>query len=715
MINPVILFIPVSSIQGIGEYARSLIIAQAIKRDIPDAQIHFILNKHAKYSRNCPFQVHYSDHSATKDTPKVIGTIKTVKPDLAIFDCSGRARQYAAARSVGAKVIFISQHQRKRARGIKLRRLFSIDLHWVVQPTFAMKPLSWLEKLKLKILKKPQPSNIGPILPHIDPSNMHSVLKGYQLKNGQYFVFSAGSGGHELEGQLVADIFYQAAILLQRRSGIRCVVVFGDNYSKKLPKDSDVLCLVSLPSADFIILIGEAKGRILGAGDTLLQAISLRKPSVGIAVSKDQPIRLEKCVSQGLAISAVADPDAICCAALSLLQDEVSVEIISNLNKQKIELGLTVVVRDIIRLLDLDQPTQEFPLSENSCSKQKKYLFFISQDYSFPILRPLQKEMHARGDLVKWFLYGEDISKNIMALDEIIVDTITDVVNYSPDAVFVPGNVVPAFISGIKVQVFHGLPSSKVRKNGQLYHYIIRGMFDLYCTQGPSSTEIFESLKNKHGYFQVVETGWCKLDPLFESTKTPQHGSNKAIFFASTFSHRFSRAKALYPMITKMIEKYDFFWYITLHPKMDLSVINLFKLIDSPKVKFLDSTNLDEAFKNSSLMLCDTSSIIYEFLTLKKPVVTFQTETNAAHLINVERIEDLERTILTTLNNLEVNKSEIQENIAEFHPYADGKSSERTLDAVENMLSGNNLPKKSKPKNILRNYRLRRDLNYWKI
>ena len=76
-------------------------------------------------------------------------------------------------------------------------------------------------------------------------------------------------------------------------------------------------------------------------------------------------------------------------------------------------------------------------------------------------------------------------------------------------------------------------------------------------------------------------------------------------------------------------------------------------------------------------------------------------------MINVEKLENLESTILTTLNNSEINKSEIEKNIAEFHPYADGKSSERTLNAVENMLSGNNLPKKNKPKNILRNYRLR--------
>jgi len=371
MINPVILFIPVSSTQGIGEYTRSLIIAEAIKRDVPCAQIHFILNKHAKYSRSCPFQVHYSDHSATKDTPKVISTIKAVKPDLAIFDCSGRAQQYAAAKSVGAKVAFISQHRRKRARGIKLRRLFSIDLHWVAQPDFAMKPLSRLEKLKLKILKKPQPRNIGPVLPETKPSDVDALLNAHGLEAEQYFVFSAGSGGHELEDKLVADVFYKSAVLLQRQSGIKCVVVFGDNYPRKLPENSDLLCLVSLPSTHFIVLLSEAKGRVLGAGDTLLQAISLKKPSVGVAVSKDQPTRLNKCVSKGLVISAQTNPDAIFHAALSLLEDEVKDEIVASLNKEKTELGLNLVMSDIIKLLNLNQFNQELLQSDKVTQKQK--------------------------------------------------------------------------------------------------------------------------------------------------------------------------------------------------------------------------------------------------------------------------------------------------------------------------------------------------------
>ena len=106
-------------------------------------------------------------------------------------------------------------------------------------------------------------------------------------------------------------------------------------------------------------------------------------------------------------------------------------------------------------------------------SNKKRYLFFISQDYSFPVLRPLQKAILARGNEVKWFMYGDEITKSYLQNEEYSLESIDEVINFNPHAVFVPGNVVPSFIPGLKIEVFHGLPSTKAKKNGQLYHYII--------------------------------------------------------------------------------------------------------------------------------------------------------------------------------------------------------------------------------------------------
>ena len=345
--------------------------------------------------------------------------------------------------------------------------------------------------------------------------------------------------------------------------------------------------------------------------------------------------------------------------------------------------------------------------------RTRKYLFFISQDYSYPVLRPIQNVILERGDDIKWFLYGSEITEDFLLPTETRLETVKSIVEYDPDAVFVPGNVVPSFISGLKIQVFHGLPSRKSKKNGQLYHYIIREMFDLYCTQGPQSTKIFQNLSKKYKNFSVIETGWSKLDPLFRHKKISS--KHKTIFFASTFSPRFSKAKILFPFIKKMVEKYDFKWHITLHPKMPKEIVILYKSLVCDTVTFVNAPEVIGSLEEADIMLCDTSSIIYEFLTQLKPVITFQTEHEDNILINVHDISKLEQTILKTLHTPEIYQKSIQTFIQQVHPYTDGLSSQRIINAVEKMIEGNDLPLNKKPYNILRNLKLRKHLDYWKL
>lgn len=74
-------------------------------------------------------------------------------------------------------------------------------------------------------------------------------------------------------------------------------------------------------------------------------------------------------------------------------------------------------------------------------------------------------------------------------------------------------NWVPTFVSGAKVQVFHGFKAEK--RDEARGHFRVRGLFDLYCTQGPATTARFSELAAREGHFKVVETGWPKLDPVF--------------------------------------------------------------------------------------------------------------------------------------------------------------------------------------------------------
>ena len=83
---------------------RSLLLAQSLESEcLGSLNIHFVLNKHTNYAKNCPYDTTLLERSATKERDKVCEVIADFKPDIVIFDCAGRAAHMKAAKKVGAK------------------------------------------------------------------------------------------------------------------------------------------------------------------------------------------------------------------------------------------------------------------------------------------------------------------------------------------------------------------------------------------------------------------------------------------------------------------------------------------------------------------------------------------------------------------------------------------------------------------------------------
>lgn len=346
----------------------------------------------------------------------------------------------------------------------------------------------------------------------------------------------------------------------------------------------------------------------------------------------------------------------------------------------------------------------------------KRYLFYISENYSFKILRPLQQEINQRGDQVKWFVEGDHVNLGYFKEEEQRLTHVSDIVKYQPDAVFVPGNVVPSFIPGLKVSLFHGFIGGKTRtKDGENYFFIIRDCFDLYCTHGPSTTSHFKKLAKKHKYFDVVETGFCQMDPYFQKKSNhTEKNSQPIVLFSSTFSPKITKAPQLLKTIEYLSKNTPWQWQVTFHPKMDKRIIEAYRAIEHENLRYIETDNLIPYMESADIMLADYSSMITDFILLNKPVVTFQNPDGLAHLINVDQEDQIEQAISYALTK----PQEIMDKIAQFanitHPYRDGKSSARVLDAVELKLSQPNSIK-TKPLNIIRNLKLRKKLNYWQF
>ncbi len=341
----------------------------------------------------------------------------------------------------------------------------------------------------------------------------------------------------------------------------------------------------------------------------------------------------------------------------------------------------------------------------------KKFLIYASEGYSIPIGMPLQVEIESRGYKIRWFC-DEEKSKKYCTKEQKLLNSVEDVLEFNPDVVLVISNVVPDFFPGIKVQVFHGFSVGK--RSESKGHFNIRGFFDLYCTQGATTTLPFLELQKKHKHFDVVETGWSKVDPLFP-LENKIMDKKPTIMISSTFTSRLSLAKnsSVVQEIERLskIGKWNFI--AVLHPKMEREVVKKFQDMQHDNFKFYDTTNLIPLFKKADIMLSDTTSAITEFLLQKKPVVTINNNKPANYMINITKANQIEEAINYSLTYPKEIMNNIENFILQTHPYSDGKSSQRVIDASLDFLKNKKV--KRKPLNLIRRYKIRRKLNYFKI
>lgn len=346
-----------------------------------------------------------------------------------------------------------------------------------------------------------------------------------------------------------------------------------------------------------------------------------------------------------------------------------------------------------------------------------KYLLYAEQNYAYAMLRPLQDAIHARGGEVKWFLAGTRINANYLQADEARLKDVATVVKWQPNVVISPGNMVPSFIPGLKVDIFHGFNVAKSTRSDDKGHFNIRGCYDLYCTQGPATTQGFVERAKKYGYFRVTETGWPTLDPLFKPEQKPQASTRPTILLCSTFTPALSCAPHLVETIKSLRDKKDWQWLVQFHPRMDKKISDRYRALQNDKLTFVDTDNVIPLLKQADVMVCDTSSVMLMFMLQNKPVVAFRNQTvgDTTFLLKVEEENDLDTAIEQALKRPGKLMEKIKAAGDLIHPYRDGCSSERVLEAIDKSLALGSKGLKRKPLNLIRNLKERKKLKYWRL
>lgn len=349
MIEPRLLFVPVSGEKGVGEYYRSLTIARGVQHRWPRAQIHFVVNRRAGYADEVPFPSVKVDGSPTFNSPAVSRAIAELKPQVVIFDSAGRAAQLRAARAAGARTVFISSRPSARRKGFRLRRLRQMDQHWLAWPVSLEGGLSTWERLKLRLAGRTEIIYLDSVYPPADEQRATDLLRGLNLKAGEYVVFCAGGGGYQHAGVPASEIFAQAAAEVGREGHITTVWVRGPNYSGDSALDRQVIVLPTVTPPEMIDLLSGARIAVINGGSLLLQALALGVPCVAAPVAGDQHARIAKCSQRGAVMPVALEGRALSLATLALLREPAELDA---LRTRVAALGLRNGVKQAVSALE---------------------------------------------------------------------------------------------------------------------------------------------------------------------------------------------------------------------------------------------------------------------------------------------------------------------------------------------------------------------------
>lgn len=341
-----------------------------------------------------------------------------------------------------------------------------------------------------------------------------------------------------------------------------------------------------------------------------------------------------------------------------------------------------------------------------------RILLFCENRYAIDILNPLQEYVTDNNlpHEVMWYIHKPKISTFEYASKVRWTNSIQEAYDFSPEAVFVPGNIVPYYLPGVKIQVFHGYAAEKKD------HWIIRRYFDTYFTQGPYFTSHFKALSEEYGDFEVVETGWPKQDWIKRNLHTydaerqrllDSTGRQRIILYAPTFSPKLTSLplEGMKERLGELAERNDALVVMKFHPLTRKEWADEYRAWAESKdnVIFVNQgENITKYQLMSDVLISDTSSTVYEFLLLSRPVITVRTIAKDIYWEDAATPDGLEEAYRRAMNDPEAiaRRQWIVDN---YDPYLDGHVCERMLNAAADYIRRHGVPSKRRL-NLWRKY-----------
>ena len=360
---PRFLFVPVSGPGGAGEFYRSLAIAAGLRRRWPRCSIRFVLHRDAPYATAAPYPVTLVDDSPTRATAAVNACIAQERPDLVVFDSSGRMAQYRAALAAGARLVYVSSRPKTRWKGFRWRRMRLLDEHWIAQPEFLGGALTAWQRFKLRLVGKPRVLFLDALHEPVDLAGTADLQHKLGMSSARYVVLCPGGGGVFDSVVDAAQVYLQAARGLAVSRAETVVAVLGPRICEQVRHSAlpaNLKILGTVPNGILLGLIRGSAAAAVNGGSLLLQSLTQDVPLAAAPIAQDQIERVRQCANEGFVLPASLDASALA-NALERLLDEPALR--DTLRARAAQLGLRngveAAMEAVERLLDQSQMHRE--------------------------------------------------------------------------------------------------------------------------------------------------------------------------------------------------------------------------------------------------------------------------------------------------------------------------------------------------------------------
>lgn len=326
-----------------------------------------------------------------------------------------------------------------------------------------------------------------------------------------------------------------------------------------------------------------------------------------------------------------------------------------------------------------------------------RIVLFCENKYAVDILNPIQLEaVQEGGNVVLWYVHRKKIPEFPLKDDVRWTNCMQEVYDFQPDAIFVPGNIVPYYLPGVKVQIFHGYAAEKKD------HWIIRRYFDTYFTQGPYFTKEFTRLSKKYKDFEVLETGWTRQDWIkahlhdFDEEKKKllkESGKQKIVLYAPTFSPSLTSLPHIKKALIELTCQKEVLLLVKFHPLTRKDWVIEYKKLaqEHDNIIWINDFSVTKYMLMADVMISDTSSTVYEFLLLNKPVITLRTIAKDIYWKNITEPAALCDAYEEVLHDEEVTALR-QWVVDNYDPYLDGQVAHRMLEGARDYIRRHGVP-----------------------